>query len=128
VLFKFKRPFRLNFFKKRKSNMGKSDVVSAQKAAVIAGQDAALQAGLEACYDQGVADAGVPAPVAGTFTQADIDAAVASAKAADAQAMSDAVAAVQAQLDAMTAKDNADMASAAALQSKLDQIKALIAG
>lgn len=110
----------------KETPMAKAEVVQAQMTAIQAAESAALQAGLEACYDQGVADAGVPAPVAGAFTQGDIDAAVAAAKAADAQAMSDAVAAVQAQLDAETAKDAADVAALAAVQAKLDQIKALL--
>lgn len=104
--------------------MAKVEVVSAQKAAVLAGQDAALELGLGACYDQGLIDAGAPAPVG--FSQEEMDAAVAVAKAADAEALNAAVAEVQGHLDAMVEKDNADVAALAALQAKLDQIKALL--
>lgn len=104
--------------------MAKAEVVQAQMIAIQAAESAALQAGLEACYDQGVADAGAPAPVG--FTQADIDAAVVAAKAADAEALSAAVAAVQSHLDDMTAKELASEQSVAVLQAKLDQIKALL--
>jgi hypothetical protein len=106
--------------------MGKTDVVMAQKAAVLAAQDAALEAGLGACYDQGLADAGtVPA---GGFTQADIEAAVTAAKAADAEAMRAAVSEIQTQLDTMTAKEQMEEQAVAVLQQKLDAIKALLAG
>lgn len=124
--------------------MAKSDVVAAQKAAVLAGQDAALEAGLEACYDQGAVDQKASD---GTLTQADVDAAVKAAVdplnaqiAADAQALADAqsqaqaaMADLQGKLDAMTAKEQSEEAivqglqsSAAAMQSALDALKAII--
>lgn len=104
--------------------MTKAEVVMEKKAELIAAQDAALQAFGEACFDGGVASVPVVAP--SDDVQAQIDAAVAAAKAADAQAMSDAVAAVQKQLDDMTAKEGLEEQAVAALQGKLDAIKALL--
>lgn len=56
------------------------------------------------------------------FSQADLDAAVKSAV----DPLNAQVASVQSALDAETVKDQGDAALAASLQSKLDQIKALI--
>lgn len=104
--------------------MAKADVVTAQLAAIQSGINGVLSDAVGAAYDQGMADAGAPATAG--LTQADVDAAVAAAKAADAQALKDAVAAVQVQLDAMTAKEVSEESAVAALQAKLDQIKALL--
>lgn len=105
--------------------MANPQIVSEAVAAIQAGEVQVMSDAIGAAIDKAVAEV-APEPVPGTFTQADIDAAVAASKAADAQAMSDAVAAVQAQLDAETAKDAADVAALAAVQAKLDQIKALL--
>ncbi len=96
--------------------MAKQDVVAAQKAAVVAGQDAALDAGLGACYDAGAASGG------GGFSQSDIDAAVKAAV----DPLNVQIAAVQASLDSEVVKDQGDVALAASLQAKLDQIKAVL--
>lgn len=95
-------------------------------------------------YDAVVADQPAPTQAPGSFTQADIDAAVADARvqdgkaltdsqAADAQALSDAVAKVQVQLDAttqaladMTAKDKKDSAASLALKASIASLQAAI--
>lgn len=95
-------------------------------------------------YDAVVADQPAPSQQPGTFTQADVDAAVADARAqdakalsdsqaADAQALSDAVAEVQAKLDAssqaladMTAKDKKDSAASQALKASIASLQAAI--
>ncbi len=97
--------------------MGKPEVVAEQKAAVLAGQDAALEAGLAACVDAGVALGG-----GGGLSQADVDAAVKAAV----DPLNAQLASVQSALDAETVKDQGDVALAASLQSKLDQIKAVL--
>jgi hypothetical protein len=104
--------------------MAKIDVVQAAKDAMAAAQDSALGGCYDSAFAEGVAS--VPANPPGSLSQADVDAAVAKAQADDVVAMNAAVAAVQSQLDAMSAKDNADVASIAALQAKIDQIKALL--
>lgn len=122
--------------------MAKADVVAAQLALVQAAEVQALTDSLGACFDSGEADGNGPG-----FTQADIDAAVASAVAplnaqvaqdatdlAAAHADADAkLAALQASLDDMTAKDLVDASAVqgfndkvAALQGALDAIKALL--
>ncbi len=114
--------FSKHFCKHRKYNkkgkhMGKPEVVAEQKAAVLAGQDAALEAGLAACVDAGVALGG-----GGGLSQADVDAAVKAAV----DPLNAQLASVQSALDAETVKDQGDVALAASLQSKLDQIKAVL--
>lgn len=117
--------------------MSKEDVVSAAVSSIQSAQAQALSDGLGSVYDAGLA----AAPVAtGGLSQADVDAAVAAAQAADAQALADAqaaaaaaLAAVQSQLDQMTAKEQLEEAAVSGLQSSvvavqaaLDAIKALI--
>lgn len=126
----------------------KADIVSAIVSSIQSAQSQALIDGVGQGYDAGLASA---PPSLGGLTQADVDAqvkaqsdsdasALAASQAADAKAQADAVASVQAQLDAatqaladMTAKDQKDSAavlalkaSAAGLQSVLDQLNAII--
>ena len=81
-----------------------------------------IEAALSKVFDDGVASVGS----GGGFSQADIDAAVLAAKAADAVVLAEAVAAVQVQLDAVLAEDVVEDAQMASLQAKLDAIKALL--
>jgi hypothetical protein len=92
--------------------MAKADVVAAQKAAVLAGQDAALEAGLEAAYDGGAAD---QKESDGSFTQADIDAAVAAKGVSDQAAVD----ALTAQVSALQADDDAKTKIIAGIQALL---------
>lgn len=116
----------------------KEDSVAARLTALQAAETQAQTEALGGAFDDGVASA--PAGTGGGFTQADIDKAVQSAQAADAQALADAqakaasdLAVVQQQLVDMTAKELSEEAvvtnlqqSVAAVQSSLDAIKALI--
>lgn len=120
--------------------MAKADVVSVQKQAVLDGQGAALEAGLGACYDAGLADA----PPSGGLTQADLDAAVAAAREEDAKVLADqkalddaaladehqrgaeALAALQVQLDAVSAAKAVEDGVIQGLQSSKDQIQAAL--
>lgn len=103
--------------------MSKEQIVSDAKSALVVAQDAALQSTLESVYDQAATEQKASD---GTLTQGDVDSAVAAAvaplnqqiadltakdaadmqSAVDAKAAGDqAVAAVQAQLDALSAKE-----------------------
>jgi hypothetical protein len=134
-IFNFKR-----YFKKthsRRKIMAKSDVVQAQLAAIQQAQIDAIVAGLGAAYDAGMADV---APAQPGFTQADLDKAVADAKAADAQVLADAqakavadMAALQGQFDSLSSKEAGEnkiivglQGSIATLQSSLQALAALI--
>lgn len=97
--------------------MSKVDVVAAAKAVMVQAQDVAVQAFGEACYDGGLAEA----PKSG-FSQDDIDAAVAAAKADAAVAL----AALQQSLDEMAAKEQMEEKVVADVQAKLDAIKAIL--
>ncbi len=104
--------------------MAKQDLVQAAKDAIAGAQDSALGGLYDGAFAEGVAS--VPVAPPSDDVQAQIDAAVSKAQADDAVAMAAAVKGVQDQLDAMSALDNADKASIAALQAKIDQIKALL--
>lgn len=104
--------------------MAKLDLVQAAKDAMASAQDSALGGLYDSAFAEGVAS--VPANPSGSLSQADVDAAVAKAQADDAVAMAAAVKGVQDQLDTMSAQDNADKGNIAALQAKIDQIKALL--
>ena len=111
--------------------MAKVDTVNAQIAAVQAGQLQALTDGLGVCYDQGALDQKASD---GTLTQADLDKAVADAKAADAvilaQAQADgqaALAVVQQQLTDMTSKEKVEEGVISGLQTAVTQAQAALA-
>lgn len=91
----------------------KQDVVAAAKKQIIDQQDAALEAGLSAAYDGGIADQ----QAAGSFTQADIDAAKASQLQAD-QATIDSL---TQQVSALQADDDAKTKIIAGIQALLNQ-------
>ncbi|MES1988408.1 MAG: hypothetical protein V4440_10315 [Pseudomonadota bacterium] len=108
--------------------MAKADVVAAAVAAVQQGEAQVLADQFGSVFDQAEAQGTGPG-----FTQADIDAAVASAQGIDAQALADAKAAsdaamatLQAQLDDATAKKNADESVIAGLQSSADKLQAAV--
>lgn len=117
--------------------MAKQEAVAAMVAAVQAAQLQALTDAGNTLYDQAAADQKASD---GSFTQADINAAVSAAQGVDAKALADsqaqaaaALAAVQQQLVAMTAKEQAEenvviglQSSVSQVQAALDAIKALI--
>lgn len=103
--------------------MAKTDVVSAGIAAIQSAETQALSDQLGIAYDAGATDQKASD---GTFTQADIDAAVTAAQAVDAQALaaaqatSDAAqAAIQAQLTALSTKEAPEAAAIAGLQASV---------
>lgn len=129
----------------------KDDVVTAELANMQAAELAAKTASLGSVWDQAVAS--VPAGVPNGFTQEQMDAAVQAARdadaailaevqAKDAQALNEAMAAMQIKLDSVTAEKDAALAqdaidkaavvklgeSVASVQEALDKIKALILG
>lgn len=113
---------------KEELKMAKTDVVAAALAAIQAGETQVLSDTLSSVYDQALAAAG-SAP--GSFTQSDIDAAVAAAQAVDAKALSDAqaqgasaLAALQASLDQMTQKEQLEEKAVADVSAKIDQVQA----
>lgn len=93
--------------------MGKADVVAAAVQSVQAAQVQALSDGLGAVYDQGGVDQKASD---GTFTQADIDAAVAAKGVADQAAVD----ALTAQVSALQADDNAKTAIIQGIQALLN--------
>lgn len=111
--------------------MAKADVVAAAVSAIQQNQAQALIDGLGSVYDQGGLDQKASD---GTFTQADIDSAVAAAQAVDAQALSDAqakassdLAAVQDQLSALSSKEAGESATLVSLQSSVAAAQASLA-
>lgn len=111
----------------------RDEAIASAKQSVIAGQDQALNDGLGACYDQGLADAGGQTTTPGSFTQADIDAAVAAAQAVDAQALADAktaadaaLADIQSKLDDVTGKAKADEDLIEGMKDSADKLQAAV--
>lgn len=120
--------------------MAKLDVVQAQLQVIQAAEVQALTDGLGACYDQGMANAG---GTPGTFTQADIDAAVSAAVGplndqilgltaqdqADQASLQDAQAAMsdlQSKFDALAQKENVESGIIAGLQSSLSTLQDIV--
>jgi len=99
--------------------MAKADVVAAQKQAIIDGESAVIEQALGAAYDGGANDQKASD---GSFTQADIDAAVAKAQADDQVVLQG----VQQQLSDMTAKEQSEEQQVATLQDVISKIKALL--
>lgn len=124
--------------------MAKADVVAAGVAAIQQGEIQVYTDQLGGAYDMGFSDGQVGASP-GSFTQADIDAAVQSAKDADAQVLAQAQAAdaqalidaqaqaqqsladIQAKLDSLTAKEAPEAALIASLQSAKDSLAQALA-
>jgi hypothetical protein len=115
--------------RKRKIKM-KADVVAAAMSAIQSGQAQVVSDQLGLVYDAGLA----AAPVGGGLSQSDVDAAVAAARAVDAQALADAQAKsdaalldLQGKLDAMTAKDVDAEAKVKAIQDAAAAYQAAVA-
>lgn len=92
--------------------MAKADVVSAAKSQFLQDEDAAAQKFGEACYDGGASDQKASD---GSFTQADIDAAVKTATDP-----------LNAQVTALQAQDAADVATAQAAQAQVASLSATV--
>lgn len=106
--------------------MGKEEVVAAAVVSIQAAEAQALSDGLSSVYDAGLASAPV---TDGTFTQADIDAAVAAKGVLDQAAIDDItakLAALQTADDALKADDEALKAVNAGLQDVIEHVKALL--
>ena len=111
--------------------MAKQDVVSAGVAAIQAADAQALTDQLGIAYDAGATDQKASD---GSFTQADIDKAVASAQAVDATAMAaakaasdSAIADLQTQLSALSTKEGQEAGVIASLQSSVKNIQDALA-
>lgn len=116
--------------------MSKEDIVAAQKQAIVDGESAVIEQALGSAFDAGFSEgvASVPPPEADV--QAQIDAAVAPLNAkiaqdasdlADLHAKADAdLASAQQSLSDMSAKEQMEEEAVAALQSKIDSIRALL--
>lgn len=102
--------------------MTRADVISAGVLAIQAAEASALGSALGAAYDQGGVDQKASD---GTFTQADIDSAVAAAQAVDAAAQAAAVKVVQDALTALIVKESAEASELVALQSGISALVAL---
>lgn len=110
--------------------MGKVEAVAAMIAAVQAGQAQAMSDAGGALYDQAALD---QKGIDGSFSQADIDKAVADAQAVDAKAMADAKAAsdaalvdLQGKLDALAAKEGQEAGVIKGLQASKDALAAAL--
>lgn len=110
----------------------KSDAVANAVTAIQAGELQVLNDQLGLVYDAGLAETGgTGGGGTGTFTQSDIDAAVAAAQSIDTQALADAQAAfdtkfaqVQTDLDAMTTKEGLEEKSVKDVQASIDSVQA----
>lgn len=111
--------------------MAKQDVIAAGVAAIQTAEAQAISDQLGIAYDAGCTDQKASD---GTFKQSDIDAAVAAAQAVDAQAAADAKAAsdgalasLQANMAALSAKEGQEAGVIAGLQSSVQAVQASLA-
>lgn len=114
--------------------MARADVITAGVAAIQTAEIQALSDQLGLAYDSGISDQKAVDGSTGTFTQNDIDNAVAAAQAVDAVTLATAqkqsaaaLATLQASLDAETAKETSDTALIASLQSSVASVQSSIA-